>query len=227
MFFRLRQLRPGDRIYVQHADGTLAVFRFYAEHTYAKDHFPTQKVYGPAPDPELRLITCGGVFDAALGSYLSNVVVYAAQIRYPGRPACASPERDPESRSAPTPLGNGRPVCAGIWAPSGKRPVTESPGARCPAPAFADQGSSSNLENPQTARSAVAPNSRPRSAQAHPALHHMRAVLRPGRGAGRPAGRIRVTAMWAEQPGWARRRELDPQHVWPPARGTVWICAAR
>jgi hypothetical protein len=38
-------------------------------------------VYGPAPDPELRLITCGVVFDPALGSYLSNIVVYAAQIR--------------------------------------------------------------------------------------------------------------------------------------------------
>ena len=81
VFFRLRLLRPGDRVYVRHADGTLAVFRVYAEHMYAKDHFPTQQVYGPAPDPELRLITCGGVFDAATGSYLGNVVVYATQIR--------------------------------------------------------------------------------------------------------------------------------------------------
>jgi len=81
VFFRLRLLRPGDRIYVRHTDGTLTVFRVYAEHMYAKDRFPTPKVYGPAPGPELRLITCGGVFDAAIGSYLSNVVVYAAQVR--------------------------------------------------------------------------------------------------------------------------------------------------
>ena len=81
VFFRLRLLQPGDRVYVRHADGTLAVFRVYAEHSYPKDHFPTQKVYGPAPDPELRLITCGGTFDPAIGSYLNNVVVYAAQIR--------------------------------------------------------------------------------------------------------------------------------------------------
>jgi hypothetical protein len=79
VFFRLRLLRPGDRVYVRHADGTLAVFRVYAERSYPKDRFPTQKVYGPAPDPELRLITCGGTFDAAIGSYLNNVVVYAAQ----------------------------------------------------------------------------------------------------------------------------------------------------
>jgi len=81
VFFRLRLLRPGDRVYVRQAGGTLAVFRVYAEHSYPKDHFPTQQVYGPAPDPELRLITCGGTFDPAIGSYLNNVVVYAAQIR--------------------------------------------------------------------------------------------------------------------------------------------------
>jgi sortase (surface protein transpeptidase) len=81
VFFRLRLLRPGDRVYVRHADGTLTVFRVYAEHSYAKDRFPTQQVYGSAPDPELRLITCGGIFDTAIRSYLSNVVVYAAQIR--------------------------------------------------------------------------------------------------------------------------------------------------
>ena len=81
VFFRLRLLRPGDRVYVRQAGGRLAVFRVYAEHSYPKDHFPTQRVYGPAPDPELRLITCGGTFNPATGSYLNNVVVYAAQIR--------------------------------------------------------------------------------------------------------------------------------------------------
>jgi hypothetical protein len=81
VFFRLRLLRPGDRVYVRHANGTQTVFRVYARHSYPKDRFPTQRVYGPAPDPELRLITCGGTFDPAAGSYLRNVVVYAAEIR--------------------------------------------------------------------------------------------------------------------------------------------------
>jgi hypothetical protein len=34
-------------------------------------------VYEVRPDSELRLITCGGVFDAADRSYLDNVVVTA------------------------------------------------------------------------------------------------------------------------------------------------------
>jgi len=80
VFFRLRLLRPGDLVYVRRSDGTLAVFRVYAEHMYPKNHFPTERVYGPTPDAELHLITCGGVFDQATGSYLSNVVVYATQI---------------------------------------------------------------------------------------------------------------------------------------------------
>jgi hypothetical protein len=77
VFFWLRLMRPGQRIYVRRADGTLAVFRVTAVRMYAKSQFPTALVYGPVPDAELRLITCGGTFDYARGSYLSNVVVYA------------------------------------------------------------------------------------------------------------------------------------------------------
>jgi hypothetical protein len=79
VFFFLSRLRPGDRIYVRRADGTLALFRVTAVRSYLKKHFPTLAVYGPVPDAELRLITCGGAFDPALGSYLSNIVVYAVQ----------------------------------------------------------------------------------------------------------------------------------------------------
>jgi hypothetical protein len=77
IFFWLRTLRPGERVYVGRADGTMAVFTVTAVRTYPKDRFPTAAVYGSVPDAELRLITCGGVFDRSLGSYLSNVVVFA------------------------------------------------------------------------------------------------------------------------------------------------------
>jgi sortase (surface protein transpeptidase) len=79
VFFRLSSLRAADRVYVRRADGTLAVFRVTAVSSYAKDSFPTAAVYGATPDSELRLITCGGTFDYATGSYLSNTVVYAVE----------------------------------------------------------------------------------------------------------------------------------------------------
>ena len=79
VFFRLSSLRPGDRVYVRRADGTLAVFRVTVIREFAKGGFPTAAVYGPTPDAELRLITCGGTFDPQLRSYLSNTVVYATE----------------------------------------------------------------------------------------------------------------------------------------------------
>jgi Sortase domain len=68
-------------VYVRRADGTLVKFRVTAVQTYAKDHFPTQAVYGPTPDAELRLITCGGAFDPATGHYMSNIVVFATEVK--------------------------------------------------------------------------------------------------------------------------------------------------
>ena len=80
VFDRLDELRPGDDVYVKRADGTTVKFRVTSLQTYLKDHFPTQTVYGPTPDAELRLITCGGAFDYATGHYLSNTVVYATEV---------------------------------------------------------------------------------------------------------------------------------------------------
>jgi len=80
VFFRLSELRPGDKVYVKRADGTLVEFGVTSVRTYPKDRFPTQAVYGPTPDAELRLITCGGAFDSATGHYLSNIVVYATEV---------------------------------------------------------------------------------------------------------------------------------------------------
>ena len=78
VFFRLSELRRGDKVYVKRADGTTAEFRVTPVQTYLKDHFPTRRCTAP-PRRELRLITCGGAFDRATGHYLSNIVVYATR----------------------------------------------------------------------------------------------------------------------------------------------------
>jgi sortase family protein len=76
-FSRLKELKPGEQVRVGRADGRIAVFTVYRVDRYAKAAFPTDQVYGDTPDPELRLITCGGAFDRASGNYLDNVVAYA------------------------------------------------------------------------------------------------------------------------------------------------------
>jgi sortase (surface protein transpeptidase) len=77
VFYRLRELRRGDEIRIRRADGS--VLRFAVERTqqYPKARFPTDDVYYPTLTPGLRLVTCGGTFDAGWGHYLSNVIVFA------------------------------------------------------------------------------------------------------------------------------------------------------
>jgi len=81
VFYHLRQLHPGSKVYVRRADGTLAVFAVTEVRSYLKSHFPTLSVYGAVPNAQLRLITCGGAFDPATGHYLSNIIVYASLVR--------------------------------------------------------------------------------------------------------------------------------------------------
>jgi len=85
VFYRLRDLVPGDRVDIVRADHRVLVFSVYRVAEYHKRVFPTLTVYGDTPGPELRLITCGGTFDASTGSYLDNIVVYARLAAPSGR----------------------------------------------------------------------------------------------------------------------------------------------
>jgi hypothetical protein len=77
VFYRLRETAVGDDVLVGRGDGTTARFTVTRVDRYPKADFPTAEVYGPTPDAELRLITCGGDFDHSRRSYVDNVVVYA------------------------------------------------------------------------------------------------------------------------------------------------------
>jgi LPXTG-site transpeptidase (sortase) family protein len=76
VFYRLRELKVGDAVEVRRGVRPVA-FQVVAIREYPKNKFPTGDVYGPTPDPQLRLITCGGDFDSATGHHVDNVVVYA------------------------------------------------------------------------------------------------------------------------------------------------------
>jgi hypothetical protein len=76
VFYRLRDLHRGDRVDVRLADGVALRFAVDEVVMYPKTAFPDRLVYGPVRYSALNLVTCGGVFDHATRSYLSNVVVY-------------------------------------------------------------------------------------------------------------------------------------------------------
>jgi hypothetical protein len=77
VFFRLAELRPGDRVAVRRDDHRTAVFVVRRVQGFAKDRFPTDAVYGPLDHAGLRLVTCGGPYDADRGRFAHNVVVFA------------------------------------------------------------------------------------------------------------------------------------------------------
>ncbi|MCO7221516.1 class F sortase [Klenkia sp. PcliD-1-E] len=81
VFFDLGRLQPGAEVVVGRTDGSRAVFAVDRVERHPKDDFPTIEAYGNTPDPQLRLITCGGDFDSAAGSYLDNVIVFATLAR--------------------------------------------------------------------------------------------------------------------------------------------------
>jgi hypothetical protein len=79
VFFRLRELVPGDTIAVGRADGSSVAFVVQRVVQAPKRVFPTGDVFAATPDPELRLVTCGGDFDGRLRSYVDNVIVFATR----------------------------------------------------------------------------------------------------------------------------------------------------
>ncbi|CAL9349500.1 class F sortase [Streptomyces sp. NPDC057340] len=77
VFARLDQLDKGDKFQVERADGRRATFVVDSLETFAKDEFPSERVYGDAARPEVRLITCAGDYDRKAKDYTDNLVVFA------------------------------------------------------------------------------------------------------------------------------------------------------
>ncbi|MFF7557768.1 class F sortase [Streptomyces olivaceus] len=77
VFARLDRLNEGDVFRVERADGRTASFTVDSLETFEKDAFPSERVYGDADRPEVRLITCAGDYDHKVKDYTDNLVVFA------------------------------------------------------------------------------------------------------------------------------------------------------
>jgi hypothetical protein len=80
VFYRLRALRRGDAIRIVRRDRSAVSFRVQRIERWPKSDFPTHRVYGPTHGAVLRLVTCGGSFNASTGHYVENTIVYASRI---------------------------------------------------------------------------------------------------------------------------------------------------
>lgn len=78
VFATLHRAQVGTRVFVEREDGSQAEFEIYRiEKEVLKTNFPADEVYGPTAGSEIRLITCGGELDRAVGHYRSNVIAWA------------------------------------------------------------------------------------------------------------------------------------------------------
>lgn len=78
VFHQLRYLEAGDEVHIDRVDGSTVSYVVDSSARHLKDEFPTDAVYGPTPEPTLRLVTCGGVFDSDEMSYRDNLIVFAS-----------------------------------------------------------------------------------------------------------------------------------------------------
>jgi hypothetical protein len=78
VFYRLRELRPGDQILIGQSDGTTSRFLVGRLEQHPKTALPTSRIFTPAPGPRLRVITCGGKWNPETRHYNDNVIVYAS-----------------------------------------------------------------------------------------------------------------------------------------------------
>jgi Sortase domain len=79
IFFRLIQLKQGDRIEVDFDDGTSVEYVASQVSRFPKKSFPTDLVYR-APQSDLRIITCGGKFNHRTRHYVDNIIVLASPL---------------------------------------------------------------------------------------------------------------------------------------------------
>lgn len=75
LFHDIHLLNLGDPIVIGRADGSTITFKVTRVRTVLKSAFPSSDAYGPKPDAEIQLITCGGQLDKAAHNFLSNVIV--------------------------------------------------------------------------------------------------------------------------------------------------------
>lgn len=76
IFFNLKTLKPGDRVYVRDDKGRDRAFAVTKQQVCAYNNCPLMDVFGPNSSARLNLITCDGAFNRATQNYDSRLIVY-------------------------------------------------------------------------------------------------------------------------------------------------------
>jgi len=80
VFGLLKQLAPGDEIYVADQNGARKTYAVVWTRLYEAETAPLDEIFPTTPDEQLTLITCGGEFDPSIKMYVSRWVVRATPL---------------------------------------------------------------------------------------------------------------------------------------------------
>ncbi|HWC28695.1 MAG TPA: sortase [Dehalococcoidia bacterium] len=80
VFYRLRDLRPGDELQVVLADGTEVAYAVESVTEYEEATAPVADIVGRTPNEAITLITCAGSFDRSNLLYNKRLVVRGARV---------------------------------------------------------------------------------------------------------------------------------------------------
>jgi sortase (surface protein transpeptidase) len=80
VFYKLPQLKAGDVVTIMRVKRKPVRYVIEDLGRWAKSNFPSEIVYAATPIAELRLITCGGVFNRSTGHYTDNIIAFGRMI---------------------------------------------------------------------------------------------------------------------------------------------------
>lgn len=109
VFLGIRRIKPGAIVAVGRSDGSWVTFAVDGVREFPKDKFPTAEVYGPTRDPQLRLVTCGGIFNRSTRHYDDNVVVFAHLVHNAAIATGTAPHPAPLPTQHPAPQATSVP----------------------------------------------------------------------------------------------------------------------
>jgi sortase (surface protein transpeptidase) len=77
VFWDLKKIELGSRIYIQDAKGSQKIFEVLEKTVYTVEAVPLDRIFGRSAFPNLNLITCAGTFLPEQGDYDKRLIVYA------------------------------------------------------------------------------------------------------------------------------------------------------
>jgi LPXTG-site transpeptidase (sortase) family protein len=80
VFFRLRELKKGDTVIIKNEKGNEITFVVDSVEIYKTSEAPINKIFGPADEPRLNLITCTGKYSRKKREHEARLVIFTKRL---------------------------------------------------------------------------------------------------------------------------------------------------